>query len=128
MVLAGLKAFGERTVATTAAWASPSTAPPCLPPAAPPSRCRRWSEVGVGIHGEPGRTRAAFEPADRIADLLCAEVLADLAAPADAPVLLFVNGFGGTPASELYLMYLPQRGRGWNRAGSVSPARSSALM
>lgn len=62
-------------------------------------------EVGVGIHGEPGRSRVAFRSAEAIAGMLCGDVLNELAARNGDKVLLFVNGFGGTPISELYLMY-----------------------
>jgi dihydroxyacetone kinase-like protein len=62
-------------------------------------------EVGIGIHGEPGRTRMALEPAARIAELLVTSVVQDLPFAAGAPVLAFVNGMGGTPLVELYLMY-----------------------
>ncbi len=60
-------------------------------------------EMGVGIHGEPGRRRVALRSADEIAEEMVAAIAGDLDARGDA--LLFVNGFGGTPAMELYLMY-----------------------
>ena len=60
-------------------------------------------EMGVGIHGEPGRRRVALRSADEIAEEMVAAIAGDLKAKGDA--LLFVNGFGGTPAMELYLMY-----------------------
>ena len=62
-------------------------------------------EFGVGIHGEPGRRRVRLEKAERIAEDLMAPILADLAIRPGTPVLLLVNGFGGTPAMELYLMF-----------------------
>jgi dihydroxyacetone kinase-like protein len=62
-------------------------------------------EMGVGIHGEPGRRRIKLATADTIADELTAPILSELALPKGAPVLLHVNGFGGTPLMELYLMY-----------------------
>lgn len=62
-------------------------------------------EMGVGIHGEPGRRRVKLMPADAIAEEMIVAILADLEAAKNDPVLLFVNGFGGTPAMELYLMY-----------------------
>ena len=61
-------------------------------------------EVGVGIHGEPGRRRERLACADDIARELIGTILADLRPPPGAEVLLLVNGFGGTPAMELYLM------------------------
>ena len=60
-------------------------------------------EMGVGIHGEPGRRRVALRTANEIAEEMVAAIAGDLGAKGDA--LLFVNGFGGTPAMELYLMY-----------------------
>jgi len=61
-------------------------------------------EMGVGIHGEPGRRRVKLAKADEIAAELLGAVLADLAPKLGEPVLLLVNGFGGTPSMELYLM------------------------
>ena len=61
-------------------------------------------EMGVGIHGEPGRRRVPLASADAIAGELVGTILKDLGAKRGSPVLLFVNGFGGTPALELYLM------------------------
>src|SRR5919206_630493 len=62
-------------------------------------------EVGIGIHGEPGRRRTPLGTASEIADLLVEAVLSDLAPAAGARVLPFVNGMGGTPQIELYLLY-----------------------
>ena len=62
-------------------------------------------EMGVGIHGEPGRRRVKLQPADAIAEEMLNAILADLAPAAGSDVLLLVNGFGGTPSMELYLMY-----------------------
>jgi len=61
-------------------------------------------EVGVGIHGEPGRYRRPLMPADDIVSLLLEPILKDLALTAGRDVLLHVNGFGGTPLSELHLL------------------------
>ncbi|MBA3731938.1 MAG: dihydroxyacetone kinase subunit DhaK, partial [Gammaproteobacteria bacterium] len=61
-------------------------------------------EMGVGIHGEPGRRRVKLMQADAIADEMVAAIVKDLGAKAGAEVLLLVNGFGGTPAMELYVM------------------------
>jgi len=61
-------------------------------------------EVGVGIHGEPGRRREKMMPASEMARTLLEPVLADLPAGGD-PVIVFVNGLGGTPLIELYLLY-----------------------
>jgi phosphoenolpyruvate---glycerone phosphotransferase subunit DhaK len=62
-------------------------------------------EMGVGIHGEPGRRRVKLESADAIADEMMKAILDDLAPKAGSEILLLVNGFGGTPSMELYLMY-----------------------
>ncbi len=62
-------------------------------------------EVGVGIHGEPGRTRMKLKPADEIVELLMEPILSDLPFRAGDDVLLFVNGLGGTPLIELYIVY-----------------------
>jgi dihydroxyacetone kinase-like protein len=61
-------------------------------------------EMGVGIHGEPGRRRLKLTTADAIAEEMLGAILGDLAPPRDAACLLLVNGFGGTPTMELYLM------------------------
>jgi dihydroxyacetone kinase-like protein len=61
-------------------------------------------EIGVGIHGEPGRRRVKLAHADGIAEEMVEAVVKDLAPTPGAELLLFVNGFGGTPAMELYLM------------------------
>ena len=61
-------------------------------------------EIGVGIHGEPGRYRRAVMPADDIVALLLEPILKDLSLAAGREVLLQVNGFGGTPLIELHLL------------------------
>jgi dihydroxyacetone kinase-like protein len=62
-------------------------------------------EIGVGIHGEPGRRRTALQPAGAIVKELMDAILKDLGAPKGQEVLLHVNGLGGTPLMELYLLY-----------------------
>jgi dihydroxyacetone kinase-like protein len=62
-------------------------------------------ELGIGIHGEPGRSRAKLEPAKAIVERLLAPVVDDLPFAAGERVLLFVNGMGGTPLIELYVAY-----------------------
>jgi len=62
-------------------------------------------EIGIGIHGEPGRRRLPLAPAHEIAELLLEPILADRDFTADAGVIAFVNGMGATPLLELYLMY-----------------------
>jgi dihydroxyacetone kinase-like protein len=62
-------------------------------------------EIGVGIHGEPGRRRVPIAPAREIAEMLLEPVLGDLDFTGGDGVIAFVNGLGGTPLIELYLMY-----------------------
>ena len=62
-------------------------------------------EIGVGIHGEPGRSRMPLAPARDIAALLVDPVLGDLPYAAGDAVIAFVNGLGGTPLIELYVMF-----------------------
>jgi dihydroxyacetone kinase-like protein len=62
-------------------------------------------EVGIGIHGEPGRRREPLAPAHEVARLLVEAVVSDLKADSGTKVLPFVNGMGGTPEIELYLLY-----------------------
>lgn len=62
-------------------------------------------EVGVGIHGEPGRRRAQMMTADEIVDELLGAVVPDLPYKPGDRVALMLNGLGGTPISELYLLF-----------------------
>jgi dihydroxyacetone kinase-like protein len=62
-------------------------------------------ELGIGIHGEPGRKRAPLASAREIADTMVEAVVSDLAVAGGAKVLPFVNGMGGTPQLELYVLY-----------------------
>ena len=62
-------------------------------------------EIGIGIHGEPGRRRVPAAPAREVAEMLVEPILADLDFTGGDGVLAFVNGMGGTPLLELYLMY-----------------------
>ena len=62
-------------------------------------------EFGIGIHGEPGRRRMKLESADHIAEMLMAPILEDLPFKRGDDILLFVNGMGGTPLIELYIVY-----------------------
>jgi dihydroxyacetone kinase-like protein len=61
-------------------------------------------ELGIGIHGEPGRRRVPQGTAREIAEQLMEPILADLDFTS-SPVIVMVNGMGGTPLIELYLMY-----------------------
>jgi dihydroxyacetone kinase-like protein len=62
-------------------------------------------EIGIGIHGEPGRERIKIEPADAIVDRILTPILDDLPFASSDRVLLFVNGLGGTPQVELYIVF-----------------------
>jgi len=62
-------------------------------------------EVGIGIHGEPGRQRTKVVSANEIVDLLLDAIVPDLPFESGDEVALMVNGLGGTPVSELYLLY-----------------------
>jgi dihydroxyacetone kinase-like protein len=62
-------------------------------------------EIGIGIHGEPGRERLPLEPADRVVERLLEPILEDLPFQSGDRTLLFVNGMGGTPLSELYIVF-----------------------
>jgi len=62
-------------------------------------------EIGVGIHGEPGRERVKVRQADEIAAMLTEPVLADLPFSQGDEVICMVNGMGGTPLIELFTIY-----------------------
>jgi phosphoenolpyruvate---glycerone phosphotransferase subunit DhaK len=62
-------------------------------------------EIGIGIHGEPGRRRVPLAPAREVAEMLVEPIIKDLDFTGGDGVLAFVNGMGATPLLELYLMY-----------------------
>jgi dihydroxyacetone kinase-like protein len=62
-------------------------------------------EIGIGIHGEPGRFREKVGPASQVAERLMTPILDDLTFSSGDKVLAFVNGMGGTPLLELYVVY-----------------------
>jgi dihydroxyacetone kinase-like protein len=62
-------------------------------------------EIGIGIHGEPGRFREKIGPASQIAERLMTPIVEDLPFSSGDKVLAFVNGMGGTPLIELYVVY-----------------------
>jgi phosphoenolpyruvate---glycerone phosphotransferase subunit DhaK len=62
-------------------------------------------EIGIGIHGEPGRTRREIAPARDIVELLAVPIVEDLPFRSGDSVLAFVNSMGGTPLIELYIVY-----------------------
>ncbi len=62
-------------------------------------------EIGIGIHGEPGRYREPLKKADEIVERLMEPILKDLPFKAGDRVICMVNSMGGTPLSELYIVY-----------------------
>jgi dihydroxyacetone kinase-like protein len=104
--LAALQKLGERVNARTRSMGVALTS--CTVPAAGNPTFDIGAdemEMGVGIHGEPGRRRVKLQPADAIAKEMVEAIVGDLAAQAQGEAILLVNGFGGTPLMELYLMY-----------------------
>ena len=122
--LAALAALGTRTNLATRSMGVALTS--CTVPAAGKPTfviAEDEIEVGVGIHGEPGRRREKLQSADALAEEMVAAIVGDFGASATGRVLLLVNGFGATPAMELYLMYHAARraleGRGLAVARSL---------
>jgi dihydroxyacetone kinase-like protein len=104
--LRDLKALGDRVNAQTRSMGVALTS--CTVPAAGSptfSIGEDEMEMGVGIHGEPGRKRVKLASADQIAEEMIAAIRKDFGSAAQGEVLLLVNGFGGTPLMELYLMH-----------------------
>jgi dihydroxyacetone kinase-like protein len=104
--LSALKALGEAVNARTRSMGVALTS--CTVPAAGKPTFAIGDgemEMGVGIHGEPGRRRVALKSADAIAREMGDAILGDLKEQASGDAILLVNGFGGTPLMELYLMY-----------------------
>jgi dihydroxyacetone kinase-like protein len=62
-------------------------------------------EIGIGIHGEPGRFREPLAPASQVVERLATAVVEDLPYESGDQVLAMVNGMGGTPLIELYVVY-----------------------
>lgn len=103
--LGALQALGVEVNANTRSMGVALT--PCTVPAAGKptfTLAEDEMEVGVGIHGEPGRLRVKMATADAIAEELVGAILSDLQAPEGSELLLLVNGFGGSPLMELYVM------------------------
>lgn len=106
MALAELQALGERVNGATRSMGCALTS--CTVPAAGRPTFdigESEMEMGVGIHGEPGRRRVALASAAAIVEEMMAAILGDLGARKGEDVLLLVNGFGATPLMELYLVY-----------------------
>ncbi|MFO1338252.1 MAG: dihydroxyacetone kinase subunit DhaK [Burkholderiaceae bacterium] len=99
------KALGDRVNGATASMGVAFTS--CIVPEAGVATFdigEQEMELGVGIHGEPGRQRQALLPAPQIVEQLLAPILKDLQPARGREVLLHVNGLGGTPLMELYLL------------------------
>lgn len=79
-------------------------------------------EMGVGIHGEPGRRRVALASAQSIVEEMLGAILGDLGLKRGGEVILFVNGYGATPSIELYLLY--REATRIVEAAGLKPARS----
>lgn len=104
--LATCKALGDRVNRATASMGVALTS--CTVPAAGRATfdiADDEMEVGVGIHGEPGRRRDRLQKADAIVEELLSMIVNDLAPPPGSELLLHTNGFGGTPQMELYLLH-----------------------
>src|SRR5439155_24523236 len=105
MPLAALKALGDEINRRTRSMGVALS--PCTVPAAGRPNftlADNEMEMGVGIHGEPGRRRVKLASADAIAEELVGAILKDLAPSPKSEVLLLVNGFGATALIELYMM------------------------
>jgi phosphoenolpyruvate---glycerone phosphotransferase subunit DhaK len=103
--LAQCKALGDRVNKATASMGVAFTS--CAVPAAGRATFEISDdemEVGVGIHGEPGRRREKLQRADAIVEELIGAILNELRPPQGCEVLLHVNGFGGTPLLELHML------------------------
>ena len=130
--LASLKALGQRVNDRTKSMGVALTS--CTVPAAGKPTFQLAEdemEMGVGIHGEPGRRRVKLGSADAIAEEIVTAIMKDLAPKAGAEILLLVNGFGGTPLMELYLMHHAARkvfeGRGVKIARSLTGSYVTSL-
>lgn len=101
-----LVSLGEHVVSVTRTMGMALTG--CTPPAKGEpifTLAEDEMEMGVGIHGEPGRKRVKMAPANAIVDELLEATFSDLPYKAGDEVALMINGMGGTPISELYLLY-----------------------
>jgi len=101
-----LVALGERVNSVTRTMGMALTS--CTPPAKGSPLFELGDdemEMGVGIHGEPGRRREKLASANAIVDELLAAVVSDLPYQQGDDVALMINGLGGTPISELYILY-----------------------
>jgi dihydroxyacetone kinase-like protein len=121
--LAALKLLGDRVNAATRSIGIALTS--CTVPAAGKPTfdiAEDEMEVGVGIHGEPGRRRVKLRPAAEIAAEMVRAITTDLGERVRGEAILLINGFGATPLSELYLMY--DAVRRWLEPAGTVVARS----
>jgi dihydroxyacetone kinase-like protein len=121
--LAAVKVLGDRVNAATRSIGIALTS--CTVPAAGKPTfdiAADEMEVGVGIHGEPGRKRVKLRPAAEIAAEMVSAITGDLGDRARGEAIVLINGFGATPLSELYLMYDAVRKR--LEASGIVVARS----
>jgi len=104
--LESLVALGERVNSVTRTMGMALTS--CTPPAKGSPLFELGDdevEMGVGIHGEPGRRRDKIKPADELIDEMLEAVVSDLPYESGDEVAVMINGLGGTPISELYILY-----------------------
>jgi dihydroxyacetone kinase-like protein len=104
--LGALKVLGDKVNAQTRSMGVALTS--CTVPAAGKPTFELGEdemEMGVGIHGEPGRRRVKLKSADAIVQEMVEAIVGDLGRAARGEAILLVNGFGGTPLMELYVMY-----------------------
>ena len=104
--LQSLVALGERVNSVTRSMGMALTS--CTPPAKGSPLFELGDdeiEMGVGIHGEPGRRREKLTTANNIIDEMLEAVVTDLPYESGDEVALMINGLGGTPISELYILY-----------------------
>ncbi|MDR6390383.1 dihydroxyacetone kinase subunit DhaK [Paraburkholderia phenoliruptrix] len=116
------KAFGDRINKHTASMGVAFSS--CTVPAAGTLTFKIGDdemEVGVGIHGEPGRRRTRFAAADAIAAELLTAIVADLKPADGSELLILINGLGGTPLGELYLLF--NSTRSWLQQRGLAIAR-----
>jgi len=103
--LAEVKAVAEKVIANVRSMGM-ALSPCTVPEAGKPSftLAENEVEIGMGIHGEPGTHREAIHTADETVDHLLGKILADLTLVSGDEVAVMVNGLGGTPLMELYVV------------------------
>ncbi len=103
--LAEVKQVAEKVIANVRSMGM-ALAPCTVPAAGKPSFTlgEDEMEIGMGIHGEPGTHRESVRAADEIAAHLLSEILADMPIDAGQEIAVMINGLGGTPLMELYIV------------------------